>query len=100
MGQLDWLAGRQGRALGWFGRAFDEAERLRMRPEAARIRLEVARRLLEAGNAGAAFRGCDVRTLVGDARREFATLDLPWDLARLEVVLSGVRGRSLAADLR
>ena len=32
--------------------------------------------------------------------RAFEELDLPWDLARLELVLSRVHGRAFAADLR
>ena len=99
LGQLSWRDGRRRAAVRWFGRALDEAERLRMRPEAARTRLEIARHLAETG-AGATFRGQDVRTLVRDARRELEALDLAWDLARLDLFLSSVRGAALAADVR
>jgi hypothetical protein len=97
VGEIEWLDGRRTAALRWFGRALDEAERLRMRPDAARIRLAIARRLLEAG-AGT-FRGDDAPALLHAARREFETLDLAWDLSRLELALSHV-GRARAATLR
>jgi hypothetical protein len=87
VGQLHWLAGRRRAALQWFGRALDEAERLRMRPEAARVRREIGRRLVEAGDQ-ATFRGSQARTLLDEARRAFEELDLRWDLARLNLVQS------------
>jgi len=88
IGQLHWLAGRHRAGLQWLGRALDEAERLGMRPEAARLRLEIGRRLLEDGGSGATFRSQDAHGLLGDARRAFEQLDLVWDLARLEQIRS------------
>lgn len=86
--QLCWLGGARRKALGWFGRALDEAERLGMRPEAARIRREIGRRLHEAGSA-ATFRDCDARAWLDAARVELEDLDLRWDLARLNLIQSG-----------
>jgi class 3 adenylate cyclase/predicted ATPase len=100
VGQLHWLAGRRRAGLQWFGRALDEAERLGMRPDAARIRLEIGRRLLDAGGSGATFRSQDPRGMLGDARRAFEQLGLSWDLARLDLVLLRVGGRALAAPVR
>jgi hypothetical protein len=100
VGQLHWLAGRRRPGLQWFGRALDEAERLGMRPDAARIRLEIGRRLLDAGGSGATFRSQDPRGMLGDARRAFEQLGLSWDLARLDLVLLRVGGRALAAPVR
>jgi tetratricopeptide (TPR) repeat protein len=99
VGRLAWLAGRHGAARRWYARALAEAERLRMRPEAARIRLEVARRLLAAG-AAASFGGRDAATLLREARGELEALELIWDLAHADEVASRVQGRALAAELR
>ncbi|MCC6764533.1 MAG: AAA family ATPase [Deltaproteobacteria bacterium] len=90
--QLHWLGGAQRKALQWFGRALDEAERLGMRPEAARVRREIGRRLHESG-AGAIFRGRDARAWWSHARRELEALDLRWDLARLSLLEGGGAGR-------
>jgi hypothetical protein len=95
VGRLEWLAGRRPSAFRWLGRALDEAERLRMRPDAARVRLAIARHLLEAGAGD--FRGRDAATLLLEARREFEALDLAWDLARLELSHAG---RTRAAAIR
>jgi class 3 adenylate cyclase/predicted ATPase len=85
--QLYWLGGARRKALSWFGRALDEAERLGMRPEAARVRRELGRRLQEAGS-GTTFRDRDARAMLDDARRAFEDLDLRWDLARLNLIRS------------
>ena len=96
IGRLRWSNGRRRAALRWFGRALDEAERLRMRPEAARIRLDVGARLLAAGS-GARFRGEEASGLLRAARGELEALDLAWDIERLEDVLARLEGRPLAA---
>ena len=93
VGQLHWFAGRRRAALEWFGRALDEAERLGMRPEAARVRFEIGSRLLEAEGSAASFRSQDAHGLLGGARQAFEQLDLAWDLARLEQVLRRDRRR-------
>jgi hypothetical protein len=99
-GQLFWLGGAQRKALQWFGRALDEAERLGMRPEAARTRREIGRRLLEAGG-GATFRDLDARAYLDQARRQFEELDLRWDLARVSLTQSrGGAGVSSATTFR
>jgi hypothetical protein len=97
IGQLYWLDGRRRKALRWLGRALDEAERLRMRPDAARIRLDLARRLLAAGGSAAHFRSRDAAAWLRAAREEFEALDLTWDLARLDDAAATVRGPVLAA---
>jgi tetratricopeptide (TPR) repeat protein len=96
--QLHWLGGARRKALQWFGRALDEAERLGMRPEAARIRRELGRRLLESGSA-ATFRDLEAQAYLDEARGEFEDLDLRWDLARLSLLQSGgnLRGQRRAA---
>jgi hypothetical protein len=86
-GHLHWLGGRQRAALKWFGRALDEADRLGMRPEAARTRREIGRRLLESGS-GASFRSLEARGYLDQARTAFEELDLRWDLARLSLTQS------------
>lgn len=98
IGDLEWLRGKRRAAIGWFGRALDEAERLRMRPDAARIRLGIARRLLEGepGSGATTFRGQDAATLLDVARHEFVALDLAWDLAQLDAVVARVPGSGAA----
>ncbi len=100
VGQIYWLGGRRRTALRWFGKALDEAERMGLRPDAARVRLEIGRRLLEAGGSAATFRSRDPKVLLAEARKSFERLGLGWDLARLDLVLSRVGGRSLAAPVR
>lgn len=94
--QLHWLGGARRKALHWFGRALDESERLGMRPEAARVRREIGRRLHEAGSA-TSFRDRDAGAWLDDARRELEALDLRWDLARLNLIQSGGPRRAAAA---
>ncbi len=93
-GQLCWLGGARRKALQWLGRALDEAERLGMRPEAARVRREIGRRLREAGGA-MTVRGRDARAWLEQARHELEDLDLRWDLARLNLIQSGAAGRGI-----
>ncbi len=100
IGELRWAVGHRRAALHWFGRGLDVAERLAARPEAARTRLELARRLLDAGGSAALFRGRDARTWLREARETFDDLRLDWDLARLELVLANVGGRAWAASVR
>jgi hypothetical protein len=96
VGQIHWLAGRRRRALQWYGRALDEARRLDVRPAVGRAQLEIGRRLLEI-EGDPSFREMTARQLLGEARKSFEQLGLSWDLARLDLVLSRVGGRSLAA---
>jgi hypothetical protein len=86
LGQLEWLAGRRRSGMRWLTAALDEAERLKMRPDAARARVAIARRLLEGGGAGARFRSQDAVALLADAARELEALDLAWDLEQLDRV--------------
>lgn len=83
IGRMQWTRGRHRSALRHFARGLAEAERLGMRPEAARIRVQVASRLLAAG-APPAFQGIAASDLLAAARRELADLGLDWDLARLD----------------
>jgi hypothetical protein len=98
VGRLASMSGRPRRALAWYGRALDEAERLGMRPEAARIRLEIGRSLAE-GTGPAAFRGLDAGMLFASARQEFEALGLPWDLARVQLASSKVDGPARGAQV-
>ncbi|MEO6026880.1 MAG: AAA family ATPase, partial [Candidatus Binatia bacterium] len=99
--RLRWARGRRRGALRGFARALAEAERLGMRPEAARIRADVAVRLLAAGAHAPTFDGQTGPTLLATARQALTALDLGWDLERLDVALgSAVQGTALAAALR
>jgi hypothetical protein len=81
VGRAAFLEGRRRHGLRWLSRALDEADRLSMRPEAARVRYEIARCLTAAGS-GAQFRGQDARTLLRDAQHGFEAFELTWESAR------------------
>jgi len=99
--RLRWVRGRRRGALRGFARALAEAERLGMRPEAARIRADVAVRLLAAGAHAPTFDGHTGPALLATARQALTALDLGWDLERLDDALgSAVQGAALAAALR
>ena len=99
--RLRWARGRRRGALRGFARALAEAERLGMRPEAARIRADVAVRLLAAGAHAPTFDGHTGPALLATARQALTALDLGWDLGRLDDALgSAVQGAALAAALR
>lgn len=101
IGRLRWTAGRRRAALRSYERGLAEAERLGMRPEAARIRAEVATSLLAAGAHATAFGGMPPADLLAAGRRELEDLGLDWDLERLEATLARpVRGAARAAAAR
>lgn len=99
IGRLEWARGRHRRALREFGRGLAEAERLGMRPEAARIRVDVATRLLADGRV-AAFEGVAAADLLAAARTELAALGLEWDLARLDADATPEPVAARAAGMR
>jgi len=83
-GRLDWLTGRQDRALGWWARAVAAGEALGARPELARTYMEIGQRLRGAGSRHRALGGIEAADYLMRAERLFRELDLGWDLERLE----------------
>jgi hypothetical protein len=75
VGRLHWLLGRPGKAVAWWTKALDEAERLDARAERARLHAELGARAV------------DGRTNADRARALFAEAGMAWDLARLEAAL-------------
>ena len=101
IGRLEWARGRHRRALRSFARGLAEAERLGMRPEAARIRAAVATRLLaDGGRRASVFQGFTAADVLAAAREELAALDLAWDLARLDDAALTERPVARAAGMR
>ncbi len=94
--RLRWLVGDTRGARRWWRRALEEGTRLGQRPERARACLEIGAALLGAGR-GEMF-GRDPDSWLDEARREFEEMDLAWDLARLEAIVSGGNPRASIAS--
>jgi hypothetical protein len=93
--RLHWLLGDTRGARRWWRTALEEGARLEQRPERARACLEIGAALLGAG--GGAMLGRDSNSWLDEARREFEDMDLAWDLARLEAIVSGGHLRAAVA---
>jgi len=77
-GQLDWLRGREARALAWWGRSIDAAAQLGARPELGRTYAE-AGRSLQASRSGTRLGALDAPGCLTAARRVFDELGLEGD---------------------
>ena len=87
-GEYFWAVHRPGKAFRWWSKAISEGERLGTRPDLARTYFEVSRRLLEPNSKRKRLNGITAEEYLEMARRLFEEMDLQWDLAELEKVLS------------
>lgn len=81
-GRVEWLLGKQTAALALWERGLATAHRLGMRPEEARLAHEIGFRLSSGPTTTCC--GRDAAAWLGTAREIYQSLDLAWDLARLE----------------
>ena len=82
-GHLNWVRGRQRRALGWWRQSLAAGEALGVRPELARIRLEVGLRLAGASGGPGSLDEVSAAELIDRGRAELEALELGWDLEQL-----------------
>jgi hypothetical protein len=86
MGLYHWLVNKQEKALKWWDKAIQEAEKRGARPDLSRIYFEVGKRLLEPQSQHQELNGISARGYLDKAETLFREMDLAWDLEQLERV--------------
>ena len=79
-----WLINKQNKAIKWWKKAIEEAERLDARPDLARTYMEIGKRFLEKKSKYKELNGISVKEYLEKARTMFQEMDLQWDLDELE----------------
>jgi len=84
MGVYCWTIGKQRKALKWWQKAISEGERMRYRPELARIYFEIGKRLMEPNSKHKEINGITAEEYLNKAKNMFEEMDLQWDLDELD----------------
>ena len=79
---------KQIKAVKWWKKAVEEAERLDARPDLARTYMEISRRFLEEKSKYKELNGISAKEYLEKAREMFQEMNLQWDLDELEKIAS------------
>jgi tetratricopeptide (TPR) repeat protein len=97
--RVEWLQGHHARARTTWQRAITRAEQMELQPEIGRIWLDIGNSLAEQPAAGATFAETDAAGCLARAREIFVSLELGWDLEKVDAALAGI-GRPADDDVR
>jgi hypothetical protein len=79
-----YIIGKQERAIKWLGKAVREGERLSANLELSRTYYEIGKRLMESGGRYKSVNGINANGYLKKAKTLFQTMNLRWDLDKLD----------------